>query len=157
MEYGKCINLFFTILILQHYPWPIQGMMQNDGREFLVEALRNLMKHIKIISWPNIQLGDELNIQFLETINSDVIYVKVEDPIFKSYITSIVENALEQGLTNALPHGFLQCYEQISNNKNDFLIEDLRNVIKVSLDVLADTNTKVLHPKITPIVGAIVM
>jgi hypothetical protein len=151
MEYGKCINLFFTILILQHYPWAIQGMMQNDGREFLVEASKEFDKDNFMAEYS--KLGDELNTQFLETINSDVIYVKVEDPIFKSYITSIVENALEQGLTNVLPHGFLQCYEQISNNKNVFLIEDLRNVIKVSLDVLADTNTKVSHPKIHPIVG----
>lgn len=62
----------------------------------------------------------------LEKENS---FITIADPDFKSFVTCIVEGALEERTHNNLSNGLLTCYKQLCNDNNTFAMDDLLDAL----------------------------
>ena len=49
--------------------------------------------------------------------------IVVDNPHFKSYVISLVENALQDNAQEQLSNGLLNCYEQVCKDEKEFLVE----------------------------------
>ncbi len=67
-------------------------------------------------------------------------YIRIENPIFKTFVASIVDQACAQGMENHIPESILRCYEQLMAGNNELPEKDLKEALP---DLLACLTAKI--------------
>ncbi len=68
--------------------------------------------------------------------------IRIENPIFKTFVVSIVDQACAQGMENHIPESILRCYEQLMAGNNELPEKDLKEALP---DLLACLTAKIEH------------
>ena len=127
----KLFRFLFILISLQSVYFLLDAKSREKGLKKNSIA-KNMKEKSKLQS---AQLYYNMIESALEENNTDLGYITIDNPHFKPFLISLVNNALEKGIENRLSNGLLRCYEQVCKNSNDFSVEDLK---KAFPDLIAE-------------------